>query len=160
MKKDTEELKKEIEALTDKWKRALADYQNLEKRFEREKTDFVRYSNSSLIVKFLAVFGHLEKAAELSNDQGLKLVVSEFKRVFNEEGVVEVKCEDEIFNPETMEAVDVVVGENESEGKISEVVNKGYLLKDKLLLPARVKVYTNNSKDESASVKTTADKEG
>lgn len=143
-KKEIEELKKEIETLTDKWKRTLADYQNLEKRFDREKADFVRYSNADLIVKFLAVFCHLEKAAEISSDQGLKLVVAEFKRIFSEEGVVEIKCENEIFNPETMEALEIVEGKEEDEGKIAEVVNKGYFLKEKLLLPAKVKVYTNN----------------
>ncbi len=141
------ELELNISELTEKWKRALADYQNLEKRFEREKADFVRYSNSSLILKFLAVFCHLEKASELSTDQGLKLIVSEFKKIFSEEGVSEIKCEGLVFNPEMMEAVDAVEGKEEDEGKIAEVVNKGYLLKEKLLLPAMVKVYTN-SKEE------------
>ncbi|MGB9637535.1 MAG: nucleotide exchange factor GrpE, partial [Microgenomates group bacterium] len=74
MKKDIETLKKEVETLTNSWKRALADYQNLEKRYEREKADFVQYANSRLILRLLEVLEHLEKAAETLKDKGLDLV--------------------------------------------------------------------------------------
>lgn len=139
MKKDIGTLKKEIEELTNLWKRALADYQNLQKRQEREKADFVQYASANLILKLLEVLGHLEKAAEHIKDNGLSLIVTEFKRILAEEGLEEVKAEGEIFNPETMEAIEAAAG-GEKE-KVAEVLHKGYTLKSKVLLPAKVKVY-------------------
>lgn len=127
------------EELTNRWKRALADYQNLQKRYEREREDFVQFANANLILKLLGVLGHLEKAAAQFGNQGLDLVVSEFKRILNEEGVEEIKCQEEKFDPCFMEAVDTVGGREEN--KIAEVINKGYLLKGKVLLPAKVKVF-------------------
>ena len=138
-KKDSEILKKEIETLTGSWKRALADYQNLQKRYERERTDFIQFANSNLILRLIEVLNHLEKAAESLKDKGLDLVVTEFKRVLTEEGLEEIKSHGEKFDPNFMEAVEVVEGKNEE--KVAEVINKGYLLKGKVLLPAKVKVF-------------------
>jgi len=129
----------QIDDLTNRWKRALADYQNLQRRYESEKTDFIQFANSSLVLKLLGIFGHLEIAAENVKDRGLSLVVAEFKRILSEEGVTEILCQGEKFDPQLMEAVDVVNGPED--GRIAEVINKGYLLKGKLLLPAKVKVF-------------------
>ena len=131
----------QIEDLTNRWKRALADYQNLEKRYEREKADFVAFANANLILRLLTILGHLEKAASVLKDKGLDLVVTEFKRVLEEEGVEEIKALGEQFNPQLMEAIETVEGEEEN--RVAEEVYKGYLLKGKLLLPAKVKVFKN-----------------
>lgn len=139
MKKDSEILKKEIETLTNDWKRALADYQNLEKRYERERTDFVQFANSNLILRLVGVLNHLERAAEALKDKGLDLIVAEFKRVLAGEGLEEINSQGAEFDPNLMEAVEVVQGKEK--GKVAEVVNKGYLLKGKVLLPAKVKVF-------------------
>jgi len=141
-KKD--QFKKQIEELTNHWKRALADYQNLEKRYEKEKADFIQFANANLILKLLIVLGHLEKAAEHFKDKGLDLVVNEFKRILKEEGLEEIKCLEEDFNPELMEVVELVA--DGQKNKVAEVLNKGYLLKGKVLLPAKVKVYQGQKK--------------
>lgn len=131
--------RKQIEDLTNRWKRALADYQNLEKRYEKEKVDFVQFANANLILKLLTTLGHLEMAAEHLKDDGLDLIITEFKKVLNGEGLEEIKASGEEFNPETMEAVEVIKGGQSN--KVAEVISKGYLLKEKVLLPAKVKVY-------------------
>lgn len=141
------QLKEQVEELTNRWKRALADYQNLEKRYEKEKNDFVQFANANLILKLLGVLGHLERAAEHIKDRGLDIVVGEFKKVLEQEGVEEIKALAEEFNPEIMEAVEVVKGEQKN--KVAEVVSKGYLLKGKLLLPAKVKVFKNPEEDKN-----------
>ena len=133
----------EIEELTSRWKRALADYQNLEKRYEREKSDFVQFANANLILKLLSVLGHLEKASEALGDKGLTMVVDELKRILAEEGLEEVKCLGEDFNPETMEAIEVIAGEEDN--KVAEIISKGYQLKGKSLLPAKVKVFKKDA---------------
>jgi len=137
LKKD--QPKKQIEDLTNRWKRALADYQNLEKRYEKEKADFVQFANSNLILKLLSILGHLEKAAEHLKDEGLDLVIVEFKRLLNNEGLEEIDCSGKPFDPEIMEAIEVVKGGEANQ--VAEVVSKGYLLKGKLLSAAKVKVY-------------------
>jgi molecular chaperone GrpE len=139
-----DELKREIEDLTNRWKRALADYQNLEKRYEKEKSDFVQFANANLILKLLTVLGHFEEAGRHLKDQGLEMIIGEFKKVLAEEGVEEINCQGEKFNPELMEAVETVEGDQEN--KVAEVLRKGYLLKGKVLIPAKVKVFKKEVK--------------
>ncbi len=148
---DNQALQGKIDELTDNWKRALADYQNLQKRYEREKADFVQFANSNLILRLVTILNHLEKAAESLNDKGLDLVVGEFKRLLDEEGLKEVKSVGEEFSPNFMEAVEMVAGGKE--GTVAEVVTKGYLLKDKILLPAKVKVFGKETPEEKVHKK-------
>lgn len=147
MKKN--DLKKEIEELTNRWKRAVADYQNLEKRYEREKEDFVKFANANLILKLLNVLHHLEEALIHLKDQGLQMVVNEFKQILKDEGVEEIGCQGEQFNPQLMEAVESVAGEEEN--RVVEVIKKGYLLKGKVLIPAKVKVARKEVKNEQSN---------
>jgi molecular chaperone GrpE len=136
--KEAEELALEIEELTNCWKRALADYQNLEKRIENEKKDFIQFSNRELIQKLLPVLDHFERADEHLKDQGLQMAIRDFKRVLSEEGLEEIGVLGQEYNPVEMEAVEVVEGKES--GKVVEVAQKGYRLKDKVIRPARVKV--------------------
>ncbi len=81
-----------------------------------------------------------------SEDKGTRLVLSEFKRVLEQEGIEEIKCLGEKFNPQFMEAVEVVEGGEKD--TVAAVVDKGYLLKGKTLLPAKVKVYRGEKKED------------
>ena len=146
--RETETLKKEIVTLTESWKRALADYQNLQKRYDRERADFVQFASAGLILRLIEVLNHLEKAAENLKDKGLDIIVTEFKKVLTENGLEEIKSQGEKFDPNFMEAVEVVEGKDE--GKVAEVVSKGYLLNGKVLLPAKVKVFQAEKPEEKA----------
>ena len=138
-KKNTEELKKEIETLTDSWKRALADYQNLQRRCEQEKVEYTQYASRVLVVKLLLVLDYLEKAQDHLKDEGLNLAVGELKKILTEEGLAEIEVQEKEFNPQEMEAVEVTEGGEE--GKVAESVAKGYALKGKIIRPAKVKVF-------------------
>jgi len=137
MKKDVENLQKKIEELTGSWKRALADYQNLEKRYEREKAEFTQFANSNLILKQLAVLDHLERVQSYLADDGLDLAIKEFKRVLTEEGLDEIEAAGKAFDPREMEVVEVVDGE---EGIVKDIMSKGYRLKGRVIRPAKVRV--------------------
>lgn len=119
------------------WKRALADYKNLEKRMLDEKMEFASYANSSLLYKLLPIVDNLELLDAHLNDMGLKLVLKELKQVLTEQGVTEIDATNKEFDATRMEAIELVEG---PKNKIMEVLNKGYLIKNKLLRPARVKV--------------------
>lgn len=125
-----------VEELTEQWKKALADYQNLEKRFAREKQDFVAFANSTLILKLLSVLDNLQRVESYLQDQGLQMTIDEFKRLLAEEGLEEIKTEGRDFDPEEMEAIEAKEGKDK--GKVAEVLQKGYRLKSKVLRPAKV----------------------
>ncbi len=129
--------REKIDELTNNWKRALADYQNLLKRSEKEKIEFALYANSSLILKLLFVLDYLQKVQSYLQDEGLALAIKEFEKVLTEEGLKEIEALNKPFDPNLMEAVETVEGNEE---KVIEVLGRGYLLKDKLLRPAKVKV--------------------
>lgn len=147
--KEVTELKNQIEVLTNNWKRALADYQNLERRCDKERAEFLEYANGSLILRVLFVLDHLEKVQEYLKDDGLELAIKELKKVFTEEGLEEIEAEGKIFNPQEMEAVEAVEGEEE--GRVAEVLTKGYSLRKKVIRPAKVKVTREVSKVSEVS---------
>lgn len=139
-----EELKKNLAEMENNWKRALADYRNLEKRFEEEKLEFFKYANSTLILRFLPVLDNLELMEKHLDDPGIRMIIQEFKKVFAEEGVSEVETTDKDFDELVMEAVEMVDG---PKNKVMDVVQKGYFLKEKLIRPARVKVGNSNASE-------------
>lgn len=131
------ELKAKAADLEDKWKRAVADYLNLEKRVNQQREALSKLANARLLDKLLPVFDELEICQHHLKDQGLKIVLDKFEKVLQSEGVTEIKAEGKTFDPETMDAVEIVSGRA---NKVKEVVLKGYFLNDKVLRPAKVKV--------------------
>ena len=137
MVKDNKKLKEELDDLTHKWKRALADYQNLEKRVNFEKEDFIRFASAQLILKILPALDSLEKAEKHLKDEGLSLAIRQLQQVLQEEGLEEIQVLGREFDPEEMECVEVGEGE---EGRVLAEARKGYKLKGKVLRCAQVKV--------------------
>ena len=120
-----------------KLKRALADYDNLEKRIIAQKQSLVGEARMEILDKFTAVLDDLERAEEHLNNQGLTLAVSQFRQVLISEGVKEIEAKDKEFDPNLMDCVSMVKG---SKNKVIKVAQKGYLLNDKVIRPAKVEV--------------------
>lgn len=146
MKKDTQ--KSQIETLKIQLARALADYDNLRKRIEREKEEFEKSANIKLAIRLLPVLDILRQAQKHLNDPGVAITVSEFENVLKEEGIEEIKVKvGEVFNPEFQEALDMVPGGKK--GTVAEVVLSGWRFADgRVIRPAKVKVYGEKSKKE------------
>lgn len=125
----------QILQLQDKLSRALADYQNLEKRFERDSSSIIKFANSNLLGRLLEVRDHLGMAAS-AGDTSLKLILSTFDKILSDEGVTEVKV-DGAYDPATMECHETVPGEKD---RVIAVQSRGYLLHGKVLRSARVTV--------------------
>lgn len=123
--------------LSNNWKRALADYKNLEKRNVEERDAYVSYANIHLLLRILPFLDNLEMLAAHIDDTGLKLIIKDFKQTLKEEGVTEIEVLNKDYDSETMEAIEMIEG---MPNKVMEVVSKGYTLREKLLRPARVKV--------------------
>lgn len=124
------------------WKRALADYKNLEKRVAEEKLYITDFANSVLIEKLLPVLDNFELVAQHSEDMGLKLSIKELKQVLVSSGLeeIEVKENDE-FDPEIMDAVEVKDdSSNEGNRHVCSILRRGYKFKGKLIRPTSVVV--------------------
>jgi molecular chaperone GrpE len=131
------QLEEQVADLNNKWKRALADYDNLIKRIEREKNEFIEFANTGLIIKLIDVLQNLDKAEKHIKDQGLTLAVEHLKKIIKEEGVEEIKVLGNNFDTGLMECVEKVKGK---ENQVVEVINKGYLMHGRVIKPAQVKV--------------------
>lgn len=134
---DVADKEKIIEEYENKYKRALADYQNLQKRVEEEKRDWVRAANKELLLRILPILDTLMLAQKHSDDQTVKVSVAQFLDTLKAEGVTQIKTEGEDFDPMLMEVVTTGDGED---GKVIEEMRTGYMIFDKLLRPAQVKV--------------------
>jgi len=135
--KEIETLKEQVIDLDNKWKRAVADYLNLEKRIEKEKQFFVLLANSQLLRNIIDLVDDIDRCSEHLNDQGLCLTRQKFHDLLKNEGVEQINPEAQEFNPEIMEAIEQVPGEK---NKVVEVIDPGYKLAEKILRPAKVKV--------------------
>jgi len=130
-------LQQKINDLENKWKRALADYANLEKRIEREKESFVKFSNQGLINDLIMILDDLQRCQSHLKDQGLDLTINRFEELLKNEGVEEIVALNHNFDPLLMEATELIKGDK---GKVLAVDLKGYLLNGKVLRAAKVKV--------------------
>lgn len=119
----------------DKYKRALADYQNLQRRTQEQKSEWIKAANRDLILKILPVLDTLMLAAKHVDDKGLQLSIDQFLKLLETEGVTRIKTIGEEFNPHTMECVTTQPGE---EGKVLEELRAGFMLYDVILRSAQV----------------------
>ena len=135
--KQIKELQDKVVSLDNSWKRALADYSNLEKRTAEEKENFLTLVKIQIVESFLPFFDNLEKIQEHSKDEGLRLTLKDLQKVLKNIGVEEIEAEGKDFDHNFMEAIEVQPGEK---NKVLKVIQKGYLLNGNLLRPAKVAV--------------------
>ncbi len=136
--KQLNELKLQLEDYKNKYLRALADYQNLEKRVNEEKQNLIEIGQNELIIKFLAIIDNLEKAEIFVKDAGLRHIKDQFYRLLKSLAVEEIQVLNKPFDPSYAEAVDLVKGDQDNQ--VVEVVKKGYRRGKVILRVAQVKV--------------------
>ncbi|OGF22898.1 nucleotide exchange factor GrpE [Candidatus Falkowbacteria bacterium RIFCSPHIGHO2_02_FULL_42_9] len=141
--------KSDEKTLEEKYKRALADYQNLLKQTAKEKMEFALFANELMLKEILPVYDHLKMAVEHhsgeSTDEwitGVKHVVKQFKDVLEKIGVEEIKVKDKEYDHNIMEAISNEEIEDKSlDGKVAKLVKAGYKLNGKVIAAAKVVVY-------------------
>jgi molecular chaperone GrpE len=142
-KNSQKDLRQQLGQLEAKWKRALADYQNLEKRINANQSQFVKLATAALIDRFLSVLDNLQAAAAHLKDPGLDLVVTQFQDIILSEGIEEIKAQGQPFDPHTMDCADIVPGKK---NLVVKIIQKGYRLNDNVLRPAKVEVGSGKQK--------------
>ena len=135
--KETEKLKQKAEGLENQVKRVLADYQNLEKRVAEQRREWIVNANRDLLLRLLPILDTLILASKHSEDKSLQVSIQQFLVVLESESIKKIETTGKMFDPNTMECVTTVDGE---EGKVIEEVRSGYILGDKILRVAQVKV--------------------
>jgi molecular chaperone GrpE len=134
--------KKDIESgLKEQLARALADYDNLRKRIEREKEALENLASLKLILRLLPILDNLRAAQNHLKDAGLAITIGEFENLLKDEGIEEIKPNrGDAFDHNLHEVIEVV--ENcQEENRIEEVVLSGWRFKDGIIVRhAKVKV--------------------
>ena len=137
---------KQLETTKDQFTRLTAEYDNYRKRTTKEKDNIYQDAKADTIKAFLDVYDNLERAvaAEGGEDsphkKGLEMIFQQYKTILEKQGVTEIEAKGQEFNPETMNAVMHIDDESLGENVVAQVFQAGFMLGDKVLRFATVKV--------------------
>ena len=156
LQKELQKVKAEAQEHYDRLLRIYAEFDNYKKRVAREKAELVKYGNEELLRELLPVLDNLERAIEHAKGEadpkgvleGVELVAQLFRGVLRKFGVTEIEAVGETFDPSKHEAVGEVLTDEVPPGQIVSEVQKGYMLADRLLRPARVVVAKERKEEE------------
>jgi molecular chaperone GrpE len=148
LQKELEEARAEAEEYLDGWRRAQAEFANYKKRQRAEQAKLRELANAGLLRKLLPVLDDFDRAIatmpegvqKLSWSQGLLMVRRKLEAILESEGVEPIETEGEAFDPYYHEAVTHEEVEGYEEGEVIGEVQKGYVLGDRVLRPALVRV--------------------
>ena len=140
-----EELAKTLADANDKYLRLAAEYDNYRKRTAREKEHVYGDARADTVKPFLAVLDNLERGVQQFEEgdphrQGMELICKQFMEVLGQMGVTEIPALGQPFDPEKHNAVMHAEDESVGENTIVEVFQKGFMIGDKVLRFAMVKV--------------------
>ena len=150
LEEEITELKKKNEELINKLLYSQAEFANYKKRRELETSNMLKYSNSDIVLELLPIVDNFERAIKLDDSNlddslskfldGFKLIYSHMVELLKKFEVTEIDCLNKEFDPNFAQALMSVKAEGVKSGVVVEILQKGYMLKDKMLRPALVKV--------------------
>lgn len=149
------EKKKETEEYYNQLLRLKAEFENYRKRVEKEKEKMYLYGKESILLKLISVLDTLEqaeKSLKIVNEQanekkitgeiisGLKLIILDFHNFLKNEGLEVIESVGKIFDPHYHEVIEQEENTEKEEGIILAELQKGYVFKDSVIRPAKVKI--------------------
>ncbi len=150
LEEENHKLKNDLKESSEKVLRLAAEMQNYKKRNETEKSNMLKYANEDLAKSLLPILDNFERAIKLDDNDlsdevskflsGFKMIYGSFVNVLNNIEVKEIECDGLEFDPVYHQAVLTEKDETKPSGVILEVLQKGYMYKDKVIRPAMVKV--------------------
>lgn len=151
------EFQKESEKNYDLYLRSQAEMENMKKRNKKDKEDWLKFSNESLIKEILPVLDNLEKALSHSNNEntvqalkeGIRLTLKGLKDTLSKSGLEEVKALGKPFDPCFHEAVSQMDDPRAKPGIVLTELQKGYTLNTRLIRPAMVVVNRQKQSHEA-----------
>lgn len=143
------QLKQTAEENYQKYLRTQADFDNFRRRSRQEKEEFAKYASLKLIEGLLPIVDNFERAVNASREQkdfdslykGVEMIGRQILQLLDQEGVKPIEAAGQPFNPEYHQAVmQVSAEEGVDPGTVVEELQKGYIMKEKVIRPAMVKV--------------------
>lgn len=137
--------KQELEEVTDRYKRILAEFENHKKRSQKEREGLYGSILADIVGELLPIIDNLENAVKIKTKdeeykKGIELVLKQFKDVLETKGVEEIKALGETFDPEVHEAISSIQDEKLGEKEISSEYRKGYKIGNKIIRHSMVVV--------------------
>ena len=142
-KKDNQE--KELEEITSLLKKVQADFENYQKRTDKEKQNFVEFSNCGLIKDLLPILDSFDLALKNTDNEDIKALHNQFWNLLKSKGLEKIDALGKKFDPYLHEALLQEVSDK-PDGIVLEEFQTGYKFKDNVLRNTRVKVSKNESK--------------
>jgi molecular chaperone GrpE len=149
LKQRLEDLRREADSLKDRFLRAAAEMDNQRKRLERDKVEYLQFAQGDLLKDLLTVVDNFERAFRMPASpaegmgfqEGVELIAKQLQDLVRKRGVNPVPASAGVrFDPTVHQAVLTEISEDAVEPIVGEELQKGYLLHDRLLRPALVKV--------------------
>ena len=149
-------LAEENAALKDRLMRTLADLENTRRRAQRDREDALKYGMQKFARDMCEVADNLQRALDSTSEEdaneetkgvleGVKITRDSLKQIFERHGVKEIDAQDQKFYPNLHEAMTEIDVPGAPPSTCIQVIEKGYLLQDRLLRPARVVVTKSQS---------------
>jgi molecular chaperone GrpE len=143
-----DDLKQQLEAQSDRYLRLIAEFDNFKKRVSRDYERLVESANERLIGELLEVRENFERALKTGDQaaesgsifEGMKLIFTKFDAVLTKNGLEPFAAADEPFDPQLHDALMKVPSDSIAEDRITEVFEKGYKLKNRVIRHAKVVV--------------------
>lgn len=134
--------------LEEKYMRAYADFENVKKRLEREKNQALEYAYEKIAKDLLPILDALDNAKAAAKEhsailEGIALVQDNFLKILRRHGVEAIDTSGE-FDPNLHECIMQVAKPEAQDGQIAQVMQQGYVYKQRTLRPAMVAVVKNN----------------
>lgn len=143
-------LQAQLDEQKEKYLRLYSDFENLRRRTAKEKLDLIKTASEKLMVELIPVIDDFERALKAFNEskdkdanslkEGVDLIHNKFNKVLKEKGLKEMEVgQGSAFDTELHEAITQVLAPSEElKGKVVDVIEKGYLLEDKVIRYAKV----------------------
>jgi len=138
---------RETKEYRDTLQRVAADFDNYRKRMEKEKENIIKFANEGLLLKLIEVLDNFERALDNVKDreddpfvEGIRMIYNQFQKIITDEGlkpIVETGVE---FDPHIHEAMMQIADNELKENTVTDVFQKGYILKDRVIRPAKVRI--------------------
>lgn len=142
------ELAKQAEENQQRYLRAQADFDNFRRRTAKEKEELAQYASMKLVGQLVPIVDNFERAIAAASSgsdfeslaKGVDMIFRQLSQTLESEGLKAIEAVGQPFNPEFHQAIMQVESDEYEEGIVVEEVQKGYMLKEKVLRPAMVKV--------------------
>ena len=150
---EIQEINKKLKEAEEKALRMQAELINYRRRKDEDTSRMLKYANEGIITDILMVVDNFERALSVDSKdeslkQGINMIYTNLVNILTNYGVTEIKALGEVFNPSIHQAVSKDNINDKDDNIILEVLQKGYMLKDKVIRPAMVKVNQKERNDK------------